>query len=110
MKSNFRKNLRAELNYQGITVEELSSRTGIPVATLDCYLGARATMPAVDVALKIAQALQVSVEYLVSGEKVKTEELQNEPSRELEDIISWINGLEPEQCRAILKMLKTFKQ
>jgi len=110
MSCNFRENLRSELNYQGITVKELSSRTGIPVATLDCYLGARATIPSADAAVKIARTLQVSVEYLVIGENVKTEMLQNKSSRDAQDIIYWINSLKPEQCRAILKMIKTFRQ
>jgi len=109
MSCNFRENLRAELNYQGITVKELSSRTGIPISTLDCYLGTRATVPSVDAAVKIARTLQVSVEYLVTGENTKTEMLQNKPSREAQDIIYWINSLSSEQCRAILKLIRTLK-
>lgn len=42
--------------------------TGIPKPTLDSYLGVRQPMPPADVAVKIAQALNVSVEYLVTGE------------------------------------------
>ena len=69
MTNNFRDNLRSELNFQDITIKELSARTGIPIPSLDCYLGSRATMPSVDTAYKIAHALQVSVEYLLVGEK-----------------------------------------
>ena len=68
MDYNFRENLRNELNYQGVTVKELSTRTGIPIASLDCYLGTRATVPSVENAVKIAHELKVSVEYLVMGE------------------------------------------
>ena len=106
---NFRENLRNELNYQGITVKELSARTGIPIATLDCYLGTRATVPSVDAAVKIARVLQVSVEYLVIGENENTEMLLSKSSQEAQDIIRWIKSLNPEQCRAILKLIKTFK-
>jgi transcriptional regulator with XRE-family HTH domain len=67
MASSFRVNLREELDYQNVTVKELSAKTGIPKATLDCYLGARANLPTVDAAVKIAQALGVTVEYLVTG-------------------------------------------
>jgi len=52
MGNKFRENLRNELNYQGITIKKLSSKTGIPIATLDCYLGARATVPSADAAVK----------------------------------------------------------
>ena len=38
MGRNFSENLRKELDYQGLLVKELSAKTDIPVATLDCYL------------------------------------------------------------------------
>ncbi len=68
MKS-FKENLRSELDFQGLTVKELSAKTGIIKGTLDNYLGMRASIPPADVAVKIAQALNVSVEYLVTGEE-----------------------------------------
>ena len=67
MDSSFRQNLRSELDFQGLTVKELSARTGIPKSTLDCYLGARAAMPPADAAVLISKSLNVSVEYLVTG-------------------------------------------
>jgi transcriptional regulator with XRE-family HTH domain len=67
MPSDFKKNLRDELDYQDLTVKELSAKTAIPKATLDCYLGKRASMPPADAAVKIAEALDVTVEYLVTG-------------------------------------------
>lgn len=69
MESAFRKNLRSELDYQLLTVKELSAKTGIPKPTLDCYLGTRASMPPVDIAVKLAKVLDVSVEYLVTGQE-----------------------------------------
>jgi transcriptional regulator with XRE-family HTH domain len=65
--ASFRENLRDELDFQGLTVKELSAKTGIIKGSLDNYLGARASIPPADVAVKIAQALNVSVEYLVTG-------------------------------------------
>jgi len=109
MSCSFRENLRNELDYQGITVKELSARTGIPIASLDCYLGTRATMPAADTAVKISQALQLSVEYLVNGENTGTEKTFKKPKREAQEIIRWLGSLTAEQYRAILTMLKTFK-
>lgn len=73
MGSNFKQNLREELDFQGIIVKELSAKTNIPVATLDCYLRTLATEPSAENAVKIAQALGVSVEYLILGEKNKQE-------------------------------------
>lgn len=69
--NSFRENLRSELNFQGLTVKELSAKTGIIKGTLDNYLGIRASIPPADIAVKIAQALNVSVEYLVTGKNEK---------------------------------------
>ena len=110
MKCSFRENLRNELDYQGIVVKELSARTGIPVATLDCYLSNRKTVPSVEAAVKIARALQVSVEYLVLGEKPSSQNKLKEPSREALEIIRFIENLSTEQCKAILKLLDVFKE
>ncbi|MDR2941774.1 MAG: helix-turn-helix domain-containing protein [Treponema sp.] len=109
MNNNFRENLRNELNYQGITVKELSAKTGIPIASLDCYLGSRSTVPSAENALKIAQFLKVSVEYLVIGENKNTIKLPGKPSREAQEIIRWIGSLNQEQCKLLLKLIQTFK-
>ncbi len=74
--NSFRENLRNELDFKGLTVKELSAKTGIIKGTLDNYLGVRASIPPADIAVKIADALNVSVEYLVTGKsKQKSENL-----------------------------------
>ncbi|MBQ3713236.1 MAG: helix-turn-helix transcriptional regulator [Spirochaetia bacterium] len=67
MEINFRKNLRALLDYEYISVKELAEMTGIPKRSIENYLGSRASMPPADYAFKIAKALHVNVEYLISG-------------------------------------------
>ena len=109
MDCKFRENLRIELGYQGVTVKELAARTGIPIASLDCYLGIRGTLPAVDTAVKIAHALQVSVEYLVNNENASTEKTLGKPNLEAQKIIRWVSSLNIEQCKAIHNLVKTFK-
>lgn len=64
----FREILKDELKYQGMLVKELSIKTGIPKGTIDHYLAEKATAPTVENAVKIAHALNVTVEYLVTGE------------------------------------------
>ncbi|MCL2139479.1 MAG: XRE family transcriptional regulator, partial [Treponema sp.] len=83
--------------------------TGIPVATLDCYLGARATVPSVEAAVKIAQALRVSVEYLVIGGSLNLEKTQKKHFREAHELVQLIDNLNHEQCKAILNLMRTFK-
>jgi transcriptional regulator with XRE-family HTH domain len=74
MDTDFKKILRSELDYLDWTVKELSAKTGIAKGTLNCYLGTRASMPTADVAIKIAVALGVSVEYLVTGREERREQ------------------------------------
>lgn len=69
--NSFRENLRNELDFQGLTVKELSAKTGIVKGTLDNYLGIRASIPPADIAVKIAKVLNVTVEYLICGEDTK---------------------------------------
>lgn len=62
----FKENLKSELSYQGILVKELANKTGISKRTLDNYLREKSSIPPADVAVKIAKALNVSVEYLIN--------------------------------------------
>lgn len=65
----FNENLKGELEYRGMPVKELAHRTGIPKQTIDKYLLSNGSMPPADKAAAIAKVLEVTVEYLVSGNK-----------------------------------------
>ena len=65
----FKENLKSELAYKDMLVKELAAKTGISRHTLDNYLNVREHIPTLDVAVKIAKALDVSVEYLATGEE-----------------------------------------
>jgi len=66
----FKENLKLELSYKNILVKELAAKTGISKNTLDNYLNVRGYMPSAEAAVKIAHALDVTVEYLVTGEEI----------------------------------------
>jgi len=70
---SFKENFKSELTYQDMQVKELADITGISRYTLGNYLSVRERIPTADVAVKIASALGVSVEYLVTGEENITE-------------------------------------
>jgi len=106
MKTDFKTNLRAELDSLDLTVKELSVRTGIPKGTLDCYLGARASMPPADIASKIADALGVTVEYLVTGE-TKQEEKPLSGNKSIIQIRIELSEKDAETIRALSKILET---
>lgn len=104
--NSFRENLRNELDFQGLTVKELSAKTGIVKGTLDNYLGIRASIPPADIAVKIADALNVSVEFLVTGKERKN--IKNQPSvlvtEEEKTILTDLNSI-PQNIQKTLKTL-----
>ncbi|WP_461256894.1 helix-turn-helix domain-containing protein [Treponema sp. R80B11-R83G3] len=107
MKADFRTNLRAELDYHELTVKELGDKTGIPKGTLDCYLGVRASMPPADIAVKIANALDVTVEYLVTGkENKKQDKLLNHNIRSIIQLLIELNEKDIETILSLAKILK----
>ena len=63
----FRENLKSQLEYSGMFVKELAARSGVKKKTIDSYLGAPACKPSAEAAVSIARALDVTVEYLVTG-------------------------------------------
>ena len=107
MKPDFKTNLRAELDYLGLTVKELSNKTGISKRTLDCYLGVRASMPPADIAIKIANALGVTVEYLVTGkESKKQDKMLTHNVRSIIQILTELNEKDIETVLGLSKVLK----
>ena len=75
--STFQENLKKELYYNDVRAKELSYRTEIPYSTILSYLNKRNCVPTVINGVKIAQALNTSVEYLVNG---SYENNRNEPN------------------------------
>jgi transcriptional regulator with XRE-family HTH domain len=107
MDADFKTNLRAELDYRGLTVKELSAKTGIPKGTLDCYLGVRASMPPADIATKIANALDVTVEYLVTGQEIKKQDkLLDHNIRSINQILLELNEKDIKTILGLAKIIK----
>lgn len=67
MGNTFKENLREELDFQDMTIKELSEKTGISKRSIDNYLSKRESIPPADYAVKIALVLGLTVEQLVSG-------------------------------------------
>jgi len=63
----FGENLKQELLFSGLIKKELSTMTGINKRAIDTYVRTKSSMPPADTAVKIAKALGVTVEYLVTG-------------------------------------------
>ncbi len=74
---SFKDNLREELNFQGLMIKDLAERTGLNQASLSNYLRENSSIPSADIAVKIAKALNVSVEYLITGNISQTNVQEN---------------------------------
>ena len=64
---DFRDNLREAIDFSGFEQKELARKTNISLRNIENYLRANASIPSADKAVRIAQALGVTVEYLVTG-------------------------------------------
>lgn len=67
MKTSFSENLKYALDCKGLYTKELAELTGIKTDTLSSYLKSNGSEPTASKAVKIAEALGVSVEFLVTG-------------------------------------------
>lgn len=62
---SFKVKLKDEMNFQDIKPKELSEKTGISVNTIRNYINGHNALPNIYSAVKIARALNISVEELV---------------------------------------------
>ncbi|MBR6567003.1 MAG: helix-turn-helix transcriptional regulator [Spirochaetaceae bacterium] len=82
--SSFAQRLRSEIEYAGLLQKEVAFRAGIKKRALDMYLGVQASMPPADVAVRLARVLNVTVEYLVTGETHEEKKSQKYKGFELD--------------------------
>ncbi len=70
---SFEENLHEAIKIMGITTKELSAKTGIKEDTISSYLKTNGAMPTAEKAVKLADALNTSVEFLVTGFEKKSQ-------------------------------------
>ena len=96
----FKENLKQELVYNGMLKKELAALSGVHKRAIDTYVRTRASMPPADIAVKIAKALGVTVEYLVTGEDSST-------SKEVSGVTRTILNLNKRDRKLITVLVKT---
>lgn len=100
----FRDRLREEMNHKRLIAKELAAKAGISVNTLNMYLGYRGSIPAADVAVNLAQALSVTVEYLMTGkEGLSWFELEEEREKKIQSNQDYNFDYEEEDQSIFLK-------
>lgn len=107
----FKDRLTDELNYQGISNKEFANKVGIGIGTLGMYLY-RGSIPAADVAVKMAQVLNTTTEYLIMGTDDKNPvQKQNTKSDWQKKEINFImDHLPQEQLENFLEIARAFKK
>jgi transcriptional regulator with XRE-family HTH domain len=111
----FNENLKGELKYKGMPVKELAHTTGIPKQTIDNYLLSNGSMPPADKAVAIAQALGVTVEYLITGKEIPNKKTHNRLfSPEVRSISDCVEPLSREKRKivenAVIELVKLLQQ
>ena len=106
----FRENLKAQLQFADMLVKELAIKTGIKKTTLDSYLRINGYTPSIEAGVKIAQALGVTVEYLVNGNEVENQKSAGASSAEALQIFTIANQLEEKDRYRLLEIAKIFKK
>lgn len=86
-------------------IKELSQKTGISENTLKSYLKTNPVEPKVINSVKIARALGVSVEYLVTGGTEKTPQL----SAETRFVAETFDALSENDKKSVIALLKEMK-
>ena len=106
----FKENLKSELNYAGMTVIELSAITGIKKHTLDNYLNTHNSIPNATAAVKIAQALKVSVEYLITGKESFNKINIASISKDLNSMLDIWSRLSKKKRDLAISLIKTLEK
>jgi len=105
--SDFSKRLRSEIEYIGLTQKEFAVKAGIKKRALDGYLRAQQSMPPADIAVKIAAALGLSVEYLVTGKEYK-QKVDVSKYLQFRDLLDDLAVLSPETLDTLKSVIKSF--
>ena len=106
----FRENLKSELAYSGMLVKELSAKSGVNKFSLDNYLSVKGQMPSVEAGVKIAQALGVSVEYLVTGKEDKQKGEPQKANDDVRAIVRLAGQLNAEKRKFVIDFMKWLKE
>ena len=102
---SFRDNLRETLDFLCMEQKDLAKKTGLSLKTIENYVKKGASVPSADKAVMIAQALGVSVEYLVTGKKDATYDRTNIQTRD-KTIIATLAKLNNDNYEVIVSIAK----
>ena len=106
IRMSFRDNLRETLDFLYMEQKELAAKTGLSLKTIENYVKKDSSIPSADKAVLIAQALGVTVEYLVTGKKSAENEKPDTHIRN-KDLVSIFAKLNSYNHEVIVSIAKT---
>jgi transcriptional regulator with XRE-family HTH domain len=104
----FKENLKAELAYKDIRIKELAILSGLSRRTIDNYMREDASMPSIDAAIRIAGALGVTVEYLVTGREENGSSPPPLPDSRV--VLRILESLNRRDLTIVLNLIKSLKE
>ena len=107
--TSFSIRLRSEIEYIGLNQKEFAAKIGLKKRTLDTYIGAQQSMPPADTAVKMAAALGVSVEYLITGREYK-QNIDISKYLQFRDLLDDLAVLPNETLDPIKTVIKAFAE
>jgi len=105
----FKENLKSELAYSGMLVKELAASSGVNKRTIDNYLNTHNCIPSADAAVRIAGALGVTVEYLITGQEQPVQN-KTSPGPDPRVILKSLEVLNKRDRKIVLNLIKSLKE
>jgi transcriptional regulator with XRE-family HTH domain len=104
----FKENLKAELVFKNILIKELASISGVNRRTIDNYMREDGSMPSADAAVRIATALGVTVEYLITGHEQHGRG-SSTPFPDSQIVLKNLETLNKRDRKIVLNLIKSLK-
>lgn len=101
--------MKQELVYLDMPVKQLAALSGVKPQTIASYLGSREKIPSVDIAVQIAQALGVSVEYLVTGKEPAARQKPTAVSSDIQQIFKIMADLDAADRKIVVQVAALLK-
>lgn len=103
-----------ELKYRGMERKELGTKAGFPESYISKGI-TRKSCPQADLAVKIAEVIGVSVEYLVNGTNSKNKTIQEEQEdlhlfRKYQKLIQKCETLSPQKTELLATIADNFEK
>lgn len=105
--TSFKERLESEIEYNGFSKTDFAYKAGISLATLNMYLY-KNSIPAADTAVKMAEVLNTTVEYLVTGRNFKNKSNQYEWKKN--ELLRLLNSLDEQNITFLLEVTKLHKK